>query len=140
MYEIFGHTADLGLRVRAPTFAGLCEEAGRGLAEIIAGDPGRIRPLETERFEVRGDEPALILFDWLNELLYAFDARRMLLADFQAEALPGGVRLLARGERYDPSRHALAHEVKAITYHGLDVRRPGAGPDEAWEATIIVDI
>jgi SHS2 domain-containing protein len=40
------------------------------------------------------------------------------------------------GERYDPARHVLAHEVKAITQHELDVRHEADG----WEAFFIVDI
>lgn len=140
VYEIFDHTADLGLRVRSPSFAGLCEDAARGLCEIIAGDPDVVQPRSTERFEIPGDDPAMILFDWLNELLYAFESRRMLYSRFEAERTPAGLRAEARGERYDPERHALAHEVKAITYHGLQVRRLGSGPGQQWEATVIVDI
>lgn len=139
MYEIFEHTADLGLRVRAADLGGLCEEAARGLTRIIAGDPAQIRPLQTETFQVGGEEPAYLLLDWLQELLFAFGSRCMLFSEF-AISVPGGhggLQAVARGERFDPARHTLAHEVKAITYHGLEVR-PAAGG--GWEATVIVDI
>ena len=36
----------------------------------------------------------------------------------------------------DQARHALAHEVKAITYHRLKVERTADG----WLAEVIVDI
>jgi SHS2 domain-containing protein len=37
----------------------------------------------------------------------------------------------------DPSRHTMDHEVKAITYHGLQVQQSADG---TWEAEVIVDI
>jgi SHS2 domain-containing protein len=138
MYEIFEHTADLGLRIRAANFAHLCEEAARGLAAIIAGDPDQIRPACAETFEVSGTDPAMLLFDWLNELLYAFESRRMLFSRFEVDVTPAGLRCVARGEKYDPERHSLAHEVKAITYHALEVRP--TGPRGEWEGVVIVDI
>ncbi len=68
-----------------------------------------------------------ILVDLLNELIYRFDAEKLLLPLVQVEEArldPGGGRLRAhlRGERFDPSRHELATEVKAATYHGLRIR------------------
>ena len=42
----------------------------------------------------------------------------------------------ARGEPFDPERHPLSHEVKAITYHGLIVESSEGG----WLAEVIVDI
>jgi SHS2 domain-containing protein len=47
-----------------------------------------------------------------------------------------GLTATARGEPYDPAVHRLAHEIKAITQHELDVHQTPAG----WEATLIVDI
>jgi len=141
VYEIFDHTADLGLRVSAPSFAQLCEEAATGLTRIIAGDASHVRPVTAETFAVGGADPSLVLFDWLNEILYAFEARRMLFVQFEVAAPgDGGLRAVARGERYDPARHALAHEVKAITYHGLEARCTPTERGERWEATVIVDV
>jgi protein archease len=95
-----------------------------------------VHPVESRSFDVPGDDPAYLLLDWLNELLYAFESDRLLFAEFEVTRTRTGLHAVARGERYDPSRHALAHEVKAITYHALRVART----PEGWEATVIVDI
>ena len=42
----------------------------------------------------------------------------------------------AWGEPINWDKHALTHEVKAITYHGLRVEKVGA----EWEVEVIVDI
>ena len=39
----------------------------------------------------------------------------------------GGLSGTAWGEPLDPARHALDHEVKAITYHGLRVEQTADG-------------
>jgi SHS2 domain-containing protein len=136
MFEVFEHTADLGLRISAPDLPSLLAEAGRALSTVIAGDLAQVQPRMEEHFEVAGDDPAYLLFDWLSELLYAFEARRMLFVAFQVAVDSDGLRALARGERFDAARHELAHEVKAITYHALDVRRS----EGEWTAEVIVDI
>jgi protein archease len=136
MYETFEHTADLGLRVRAADLPSLFAEAARGLFSIIVADPGAVRPLETISLNVKGDVPELLLFDWLSELLYIYETRRLLLSQFDARLGPTGLTATARGEPIDPNRHALDHEVKAITYHALKLQREADG----WLAEVIVDI
>jgi SHS2 domain-containing protein len=136
LYEIFEHTADLGVRVRAASLAALLADAARGLTAVIAGDTTQIRGTSEESFMVAGTDPTWLLYDWLGELLAAFDLRRMLFVDFHVEVGPAGLRATARGERYDPGRHELAHEVKAVTQHELIARETPQG----WEASFIVDI
>ncbi|MFM9011023.1 MAG: archease [Planctomycetota bacterium] len=136
MYEIFEHTADLGVRVHAAGLPDLFAEAGRAVLEVIAGDPGQVRLYEEVSFEIAGTDPEWLLLDWLAEVLAAFDLKRLLLAEFEVTITPAGLRATARGERYDPSRHVLAHEVKAVTQHEFDLHETPAG----WEATFILDI
>lgn len=136
MYETFEHTADLGLRVRAPDLNALFADAGRGLFSMVVENLDEIRPLETKSITIAGGDVEYLLFDWLNELLYLCDVERLALSRFEAEVTRDGVSGTVSGERIDPARHRLAHEVKAITYHHLKVERT----PEGWEAEVIVDI
>jgi SHS2 domain-containing protein len=136
MHELFEHTADLGLRVEAASLAALLAEAATGLFEIIAGDLSQIRPRITRSFSIPGDDPAYLLLDWLGELHAAFEIEHLLFGEFDVAVHERGLTATARGEPYDPARHTLAHEIKAITQHELDVRRSPSG----WIATLIVDI
>ncbi len=135
-FEFFDHTADLGIRVRAASRAGLVEPATRALyaaiGELIpSGEP---RPW---RIELTGGDAAELLRDYLNELLVLFERDRVRVTTvedvrFDEEAL------FVRGEVRDVDLECsvFAREVKAITYHELAVRPVSDG----WEATIIVDI
>jgi SHS2 domain-containing protein len=138
MHEIFEHTADLGLRATAPTLERLMADTACGLFEIITGDLTQIRPRpgHTERFDVAGTDPTWLLFDWISELHAAFELRRMLFCGFDVSIDATGLHAAAHGEPYDPARHTLAHEIKAITQHELSVVETAGG----WEATLIVDI
>lgn len=136
MYETFEHTADLGLRVRAPDLATLFAEAGRGLTSMIVANLDQVKPVCEIALTVPGEKPDELLFDWLTELLYLFETRHLLLTDFEVRFDESGLRATARGEEADDSRHQLEHEVKAITYHGLTVEPADGG----WLAEVIVDI
>ena len=136
MYETFEHTADLGLRVRSGDLENLFAEAARGLFSMIVPELDTVRPEHERQFEIAGKERDYLLFDWLNELLYVFDTEHVLLADFDVQLTPVGLNATARGEPFDPERHHLDHEVKAITYHGLHVEQQG----NVWQAEVIVDI
>ena len=136
MYEVFDHTADLGLRVRGRDLSELFAEAARGFLSILVRDPGAVRSIEERACRIEGAEADLLLLDWLNDLLFAFDTERLLLAEFDVRVDGSGLRGTGRGETMDPQRHEMDHEIKAITYHGLKVVRAGEG----WLAEVIVDI
>jgi SHS2 domain-containing protein len=136
MYEFFEHTADLGLRVRAPDLDTLFAEAAQALFAAIVEDLGTVAPRQRRDVQLSGDEREYLLFDWLKELLYHFDAEHLLLARFEVRVSATGLTGTAWGEPLDRSRHELSHEVKAITYHGLRVEQTADG----WLAEVIVDI
>ncbi len=136
MHETFEHTADLGLRVRAADLDTLFAEAGECLFSALVDDPATIRPLQSAEVRVVGDDREYLLFDWLRELLYRFDAQHMLFCRFDVKVGPDGLQATVWGEPIDRERHELGHEVKAITYHGLTVEQT----PEGWLAEVIVDI
>jgi SHS2 domain-containing protein len=137
VYETFEHTADLGLRVRAADLDALFAEAGRGLFSLMIANLEDVRAVEEVSLGVIGAELDYLLFDWLNELLFIFETRRLVLVEFQVRVAESSVQATARGEPFDPARHHAEHEVKAITYHELKVAQE---PDGTWLAEVIVDI
>jgi SHS2 domain-containing protein len=137
MYETFEHTADLGLRVRAADLDTLFAEAAEALTAALVEDPATVEPRREVAIGVEGTDRVYLLFDWLKELLYRFDAEHLLFRRFTVRVRGDGLDATAWGEPYDPERHPLSHEVKAITYHGLRVE---PGPEGGWLAEVIVDI
>ena len=136
MYEVFEHTADLGLRMQARDLNCLFAEAGRALFSVIVANLDEVQPRQPAEYQVKGSELDYLLLDWLNELLFTFETQRILFSEFQVLVDPEGLHAVARGEPVEAQRHRLDHEVKAITYHNLRV----AHTDGGWEAEVIVDI
>jgi len=136
MHETFEHTADIGIRVRAGTLEELFADAARGLFSVIVENMAAVRAVEEVAFEVSGDDVEELFHDWLAELLYTFNARRIVLAEFDVRFEASELTATARGEPIDPSRHEIDVEVKAITWCGLKVQRQPDG----WLAEVVVDI
>ena len=136
MYEHFEHTADIGLRVRAENLNGLFEDAARALFSVIVANLDSVRPVQEVTIRLSAGQLDDLLFDWLAELLFRFDAHRTVFGQFQVDVQGNELTAVARGELIDPARHELDMEVKAITYHGLKVEQN----DRGWLAEVIVDL
>jgi SHS2 domain-containing protein len=136
MHELFEHTADLGLRATAPDLPSLFTEMAKCLLSAMVEDPASVQPREEVGIELSSTNREFLLFDWLKELLLRFETDHWLFAAFDVQVTDAGLTATVRGETYDPERHVLAHEVKAITYHALKVEQHGG----EWLAEVIVDI
>ncbi len=136
MFELFDHTADLGIRVRADSLNELFEQAATALTHCLIGRPDAVQATTETSCEIESPDLEYLFFDWLSELLYRFDASGFALADCDVTVSGSSLRATLRGEVFDPARHEYSHEVKAITYHGLRVEQEEHG----WLAEVIIDI
>jgi SHS2 domain-containing protein len=160
--EPFEHPADVGLAARADTLAELYEALAEGLADLIC-PRATVRPATSRAIEVRAEDAESLAVDFLAAVLSAIQEDRFLVAAVSAEVVPPEgtrappapdspsapaaagapeqpaaveVRAVLRGETYDPARHELRIEVKAVTYHQLEVaRREGA-----WHGRVVLDL
>lgn len=136
MFEMFDHTADLGLRVRSPDLPTLFAEAGQALLHALLENPESVQARRSIDIRLPADDVEFLLLDFLKTVLFHFEADKLLLCRFEVNVDESGLTARAWGETYDPPRHEPAHEVKAITYHDLVARKT----DEGWLAEVIVDI
>lgn len=134
-YREIPHTADWALRVWAPTFVALLREAARGMYEL-AGVRGQPDVAGEERHIcIEGDDPEELLVSFLSELVYLWSVDHLIFPDItfdEVDELEGrvsarllGVPIASQGK-----------EIKAVTYHGLDVDREGEG----LSATVTFDV
>lgn len=130
-WELIDHTGDVGIAVRAPSLPALFAEAARAMFSIVAeaDDPP---PSGEDPFPVPGTAPPEELRDFLGELLYRFSVERKMYVSFE----PGPDDVRARWVPYDPDRHPLRTELKAVTYHQLEATRDEHG----WRARVIFDV
>ncbi len=123
-YEIFDHTADVGIIVRGETLEELFEKAAYAMFDIIL-NAEKIQ--HAGRYRVSVSSPTLedLMVDWLSELLYVFSTELFVMGKFDVKIkkLEDGYRLDATcwGEPYRKKKHGIKTEIKAITYHELKV-------------------
>lgn len=120
------------------------EETFRSSAEatlnVMVDNPEDVRPLEKRPLELTNEALDLLLFDFLQQLIYYKDAELLLLRvpEVQVEGRDGAWRLraVAQGERLDPARHRQIVDVKAVTLHHFSLEQIPGG----WRAHVILDI
>lgn len=140
-YRYLGEIATADVAFEAT--GGSLEEAFAAAAEatlnVMIEEPERIERRESIDVELENDDLEMLLFDFLNELVYYKDSKKLLLrVDEVKIEVEGRFRLSAKlsGETLDPMKHPLGADVKAVTLHRFSLLRSGDG----WKATAVLDI
>ena len=133
-------TADLALEAWGKDLAELFRAAADAVAHAMIEDLERIEARETVALELEDDALDLLLFNFLQRLVYYKDAELLLLRvpDVATERADGRWRLRARarGERLDALRHRQRVDVKAVTLHRFRLEQD----PEGWRAFVILDV
>lgn len=120
-FRLIEHTADVGLIAYGSDIAESFANAAYGMFSIMI-DMRTVRLNETRMIELAENNSENLLFSWLNELLYFFDAEKLLFRQFDIERSDGlSIKAKCTGEKVDPVRHHLKTGVKSATYHMLQV-------------------
>ncbi len=136
-FEVLEHPADIGFRAFGATLPELYANAAMAMLSI-ADDPAAVEPREEYRLAVESGDRESLMVDWLSEVLYWFDGKRIAFHDVEVRVLEGERRIegVARGERREGGRHRARLIVKAVTYHQLKVEECGG----QWVAEVFLDI
>ncbi|SRR5258707_7284254 len=135
-YEVFEHTADIGLHAYGQTLPELFANAAAGMESLMVA-PAQIEARVSREVTVEGRDLVALLIAWLNELVFLFDTDYLLLRQFEISDFTGtSLRATVSGEPYNAARHDLSSAIKAVTWHEAEVRSEAAG----YRARIIFDI
>jgi SHS2 domain-containing protein len=135
-YEVFEHTADVGLHAYGSTLSELFIHAAQGMESLMVA-PEQVRALVSREIAAMGHDEVSLLIAWLNELVVLFDTEYLLFKEFEIDVVAETrVQGRAFGESYDARRHDLSSAIKAVTWHEAAVERTGEG----YKARIIFDI
>ncbi len=134
-YSLLDHTADLKIRVFGKDLAGLFENAGLALFDLMIETDSLATDERTIR--VSGDDPADLLVNFLRELLFLWTGEEKVVTMIIVTTLSEAA-VVARVtiDPYSPERHHVIREIKAVTYHQIEVRPTKKG----WQATVVLDI
>ena len=135
-YEVLEHPADIGFRAFGATLPDLFATSALAMLSI-AGDPAAAKPRCAYRLAVESGDRESLLVDWLNEVLYWYDGKRIAFREFRIGAFrDDAIEAEGVGEPRDPERHRSRLIVKAVTYHQLRIEQRG----DLWVAEVYLDI
>lgn len=135
--ETFDHTADVGLQARADSLPELLEALAEGLARVIHAPEG-VERRETRTIEVAAEDLESLTVDFLWQVMDLIEAELFLLSAIRVtHASERTAAAEVSGEPYDEQRHTFTGEVKAVTYHQLQVTSDAQG---VWLGRVILDL
>jgi SHS2 domain-containing protein len=134
-FEIIDHTADIGLIIHGDSLKELFVNAAAGMFSLIT-DTDKIKPAVKREVELSAGDMESLLVDWLNELLYLLDIDHLVFGRFEISGLAdNSIKAVCYGEKIN-GKHEIKREVKAATYHMLNLTKEGTG----YKARVIFDI
>ncbi len=135
-FEIIDHTADVGVIVYGVDIEQLFSNAALALFSLIT-EPESIGEQLQRHVEIVSEDNDSLLIEWLNELIYLFDAEHILFSRCDIENLSNTqIKATCYGEGFDPLKHKIKTGVKAATYHMLNINKGSHG----YEVQIIFDV
>ena len=135
LFREFEHTGDLGIELTAPTRAELFRRAAIALASLLV-ERATVTANEQREITVEAEAEPDLMHDLLAELLALFTVEGFIWREASVKEADRSLRVILRGEAFDPTRHVFRGEIKAVTYHQLIVE---SSPD-GWRSRVIFDV
>ncbi len=135
-YEQIPHTADIAIRVYGKDLKELFINAAFGMFDIIADLEGLKSSVSIE-VNLKAPSKEELLICWLDELLYNFCTKTIIFFEFDVSLLTEEQLMIkAHGRHVGENRNRLKTEIKAATYHDLNIRQS----DEGCSVDIVFDV
>jgi SHS2 domain-containing protein len=135
-YKEIPHTADIAAMIYGRTVSELFENAAYAMFDMM-GDISAMEPEIAVKVELEAPDTESLLISWLNELLYRSYFKQVLFFDFHVITLEGNkLTAEAKGQKISEDKERLRVEIKAATYHDLEIKETGSG----YEITIVFDV
>lgn len=135
-FEFLEHTADSKFRAHGKTLEEAFENSALATMETMI-DASTIDSKVTEKIKIKASDLEELLYKWLSEIIYLFSSKNIVFSSFEVEIKKNKTYELngeATGEKINLSKHSFETEVKAITYHDLEITK-----NKKYEITALLD-
>lgn len=131
-YEV-EHTADRALHITGADMEAFLTHAAHGMISLMGLKTSDLALEETREFSLKAFDKETLLVEWLNELLFWAETRRIVFHHFDfLDTGEHGLRVILSGGTVP----TLEVHIKAVTYHDLRVTRSENG----FQATVVFDV
>ena len=132
--------ADVAFEAEGKTLRELLESGALATTNAMIGNIDKLEQKVIRCFEVTAENPEMLLYRFLQELVFYKDAERLLFNKFELDPEQGiplwHLRVRAFGDEISQEKHELLADVKAVSLHNFSVRQTPGG----WRAEVIVDV
>ena len=141
-YRFLEHmaTADVAFEAIGTDLEELFVSAAKATINTMLDDLDTLTTRTSRNISLSNTELDLLLFDYLQELIYYKDSESLLLLPESIEVNEKDGNYLLHstlaGEKIDLSRHEQRTDVKAVTLHRFELKRISDG----WRASVILDV
>ena len=121
-FEYFDVTADIGFYAYGKDLNEAFENAGLAIFNIIS-NTDEVDAIVEKSFEITSEDEVSLLYDFLEELLFLHEVEFMLFSEFHVEIDENlHLKSTIKGEAIDWDKHERKTEIKAVTFHMMDVK------------------
>jgi len=132
-YQTLEHPADLKIRSFGRNLADLFSNTLKGMFESVKPEFEKAKKKVVRKIKVSSFDQESLLVNFLSEALYLSDLNNE--AYFSAEFSRLGEKKL-EGKIFGYKIKTFQKEIKAVTYHGLSIKKI----NKHWEAVVLFDI
>lgn len=133
-FKILEHTADLKIRAFGKTKQELFSNALKGMFSVLGATVNNKQETINKRVKINSSDIDALLVDFLSEALYQSNINKEVYSRAEFEKFSDTeLEAVIYGQKYEE----LGEEIKAVTYHGLDIRQNKSG---VWEVEVLFDI
>jgi len=139
-YRYIEHTADVGFEAYGGTLEELFVNAASALYSFMT-DVEAIEEVEERDIAVNAEDLESLIFDWLDELIFLFDAELLIMKSFDiiinvnVNEPEFSIKGTCRGGKFDPAKHESGIIIKAVTYNMMEVKK-----NNIWHAQVVLDV
>ena len=131
-YEILEHPTDLRIRAFGKTKEKLFSNLLKGMF-LGAGAKIEDQKKVSRKIKIKSTDEQSLLVDFLSEALAQSDINNEAYFEIEFKKLTGTELV---GKFFGSPVLSFGTEIKAVTYHGLEIKKTDGG----WEATVLFDI
>jgi SHS2 domain-containing protein len=125
-YRFLDHMTDAFIEAYGTTLEEAFENAAKALCDTMI-DLKTVRPKREIILSAKGNDLYSLLFDWLDKVMLLLVADGIAMSQFSVKIKQRNNSYLlegtARGEPLELDRHRYKVEVKAVTYHEMEIKQ-----------------
>ncbi len=135
-YRTFNRSSDLAVKIFGNSQAELFANSGFALFDLMT-QIENVEVKEHMTLEVEGADRDDLVVNWMRELLYLYQGSGYLLKEFVVQEVKDTyIRGEVSGEKFDPDRHEIQREIRAVVSHQSRMEKTG----NQWTAQVVLEL